>query len=388
MSAGSERVKIVIAPDSFKGSLPAPAVADALARGLARPLPRAQLVACPLADGGEGTLACVARGVESRWHSVSVHGADGRPLEAPWLHLADGSAVLESASVVGLPLLGQDAPSPGRRTSLGFGELARAVLDHGCRRVALALGGSSTNDGGAGLLVGLGARLLDANGRELAPTAESLSRLVRVDLSQLDERVANVEWIGLSDVDNPLTGERGATAVYGPQKGVATSEVPVLDAALARFSQACAQALGRDPADTPGAGAAGGLGYALLCLGGHLVSGADYLIDLIGVSDHLAGATLLITGEGRSDAQTLQGKLPARLAERARDAGVPVLLVSGAIERNARKALDDHFAACLSIADGPQPLAAMVHDAETLLELAGGAVGGLVGAVHARLAVG
>lgn len=384
MNAGREALKIVIAPDSFKGSLSAPAVADALARGVAKRLPRAQIVTCPLADGGEGTLACVSRGVECISHHTQVSGADGQPIRAPWLQLADGSAVLESASVVGLPLLGADAPGPERRTSVGLGELARAALDRDCRCIALALGGSSTNDGGAGLLVGLGARLLDADDRELAATPEALSRLARVDLSGLDERAAHVEWIGLSDVDNPLTGERGATAVYGPQKGVAADEVPALDSALARFARACGDALGRDVADTPGAGAAGGLGYALLCLGGRLVSGADYLIDLIGVSAHLDGAMLLITGEGRSDAQTLQGKLPARLAVRADGAGVPVLLVSGAVDRSAREALDARFAACLSIADGPQPLEAMVRDAEALLMLAGGAVGGLIGAVHAR----
>lgn len=384
MNADMPGVKIVIAPDSYKGSLSAPRVADALARGLGRRLPRAILSICPLADGGEGTLDCVARGVDCQQQHARVTGADGRPIDAPWLRLADGGAVLESASVVGLPLLGRQPPAPSRRTSRGLGELAHAALDAGARRIALGLGGSSTNDGGAGLLVGLGARLLDAGGRELEPVPAELARVARVDLSKLDRRVRDVEWIGLSDVDNPLTGERGATAVYGPQKGVAANDISGLDEALGVFARACAAALGHDPAATPGAGAAGGLGYGLLCLGGRLVSGADYLIELVGVSQHLAGAALLITGEGRTDAQTLQGKLPARLGERARRTGVPAVLISGAVDRAARPALDEHFAACLSIADGPLSLEAMVRDAELLLELAGAGLGGLVDALGRR----
>jgi len=384
MNADVPGVKIVIAPDSYKGSLSAPRVADALARGLERRLPRATLAVCPLADGGEGTLDCVARGVACQQHHARVTGADGRPVDAPWLRLADGSAVLESASVVGLPLLDRQPPAPAHRTSRGLGELAHAAINAGARRIALGLGGSSTNDGGAGLLVGLGARLLDAGGRELEPVPAELARVTRVDFSNLDHRTRDVEWIGLSDVDNPLTGERGATAVYGPQKGVAASDVPRLDEALRVFARACGAALRRDLAATPGAGAAGGLGYALLCLGGRLVSGGDYLIELVGVAQQLPGATLLITGEGRTDAQTLQGKLPARLGERARRAGVPVVLISGAVDRAARPALDDRFAACLSIADGPLPLEAMVRDAELLLELAGAGLGGLVDALARR----
>lgn len=374
-------MKIIIAPDSFKGSLSAPAVADALARGMARRLPRADLVTLPLADGGEGTLDCLARGTKGTRHPKRVAGADDQPLDTSWLALADGTAVLESASVVGLPLLGSDPVSPERRTTRGLGELALAALDRGCRRIAVALGGSSTNDGGAGLLAALGTRFFDAAGQALDASPEALRHLARVDFSHLDPRARRCDWIGLCDVDNPLTGPYGATAVYGPQKGVASDRVQALDAVLARFGRACAGALGRDRSATPGAGAAGGLGFALLCLDARLVPGADYVMDLLDVSDQLQGAALVVTGEGRSDAQTLQGKLPARLAGRARDAGVPVVLASGTIERAARRAMDEVFAACFSIADGPRSLDAMLADTAFLLEATGSSLGGLLAAL-------
>ncbi len=374
-------LKILIAPDSFKGSLSAPQVAEALRLGMARRLPDATLVALPLADGGEGTLDCLAGGTHGIRHAVRVSGADGRPIDAALLTLDDGTAVLESANVVGLPLLGDHPSPPSRRSSRGLGELALAALDRGCRRIAVALGGSSTNDGGAGLLTALGARLLDGDDQPLCPIPEDLARLARVDFGGLDPRAAECEWIGLCDVDNPLTGARGATAVYGPQKGVAPDQVGPLDAALARFGEACSVALGRDAAQTPGAGAAGGLGFALLCLNGRLVAGADYLMDLLGIEDHLRDAALVVTGEGRSDGQTLQGKLPARLAARAKHADVPVVLVSGAIDADARFDMDDVFAACFSIADGPRSLEEMLAQTPRLLEATGSSLGGLMAAL-------
>ena len=357
---------VVIAPDSFKGSLSAEQVALAIATGVTRARPDATVRICPMADGGEGTLDAMLTGGGER-RVLTVRGAAGPVREAATGLLADGSAIVETAEIVGITdPVGMGVPVEAR-SSRGMGEAIRALLDAGVRRFFVALGGSSTNDGGAGLLAGLGVKLFDAEDRELEPTPEQLARLARVDVSQLDARLADASFVGMSDVDNPLTGEHGATAVFGPQKGVQTEQIASVDAALGRFADLIEPALQRTARNLPGAGAAGGLGFALHMLGAQFEPGAETVARLIGLDAALAGADWLITGEGRSDVQTLHGKAPFIACSHARAAGVPATLLSGGVDAAALPRLSEHFSGCFSPAPGPITLEVAIRDAARLL---------------------
>jgi glycerate kinase len=358
---------VVVAPDSFKGSLTADAVAAALAAGIRRARPDAQVRFCPMADGGEGTLdAMLARGGERR--HLRVRGAAGAMRDAAVGLLPDGSAIVETAEVVGIT----DAEAMGRpveaRDTRGMGETIRALLDEGVRRFFIALGGSSTNDGGAGLLVGLGLKLFDADGNVLPPTPAGLAAVARIDASGLDARLRHAQFVAMSDVDNPLTGEHGATAVFGPQKGVGADAVATIDAALTRYGALLEAALGKEVQTLPGAGAAGGLGFALHALGARFEPGAEVVAVQVGLDAALDGANWLITGEGRSDTQTLHGKAPFVACKHARAAGVPATLISGAVDPGALPALAAYFAGCFSPAPGPIALDAAIRDAARLIE--------------------
>ncbi|MGG1943452.1 glycerate kinase [Trinickia sp. NRRL B-1857] len=357
---------VVIAPDSFKGSLSAQAVAEAIAEGVRRALPDATVRLCPMADGGEGTLdAMLARGGERRM--LRVRGAARAEREAAVGLLPDGSAIIETAEIVGItdePAMQTGVEARGTR---GMGEAVRLLLDAGARRFFVALGGSSTNDGGAGLLVGLGLKLLDADGRELEPTPEGLAKLASVDAGELDPRLAQASFVAMSDVDNPLTGEHGATAVFGPQKGVTPERVGVLDAILGHFAELAERTLGREGRALPGAGAAGGLGFALHLLGARFEPGAEVVAAQVGLDAALDGANWLITGEGRSDVQTLHGKAPFIACRHARAAGVPATLLSGGVDSKALARLSEHFSGCFSPAPGPISLDVAIRDAAHLL---------------------
>ncbi len=364
---------VVIAPDSFKGSLSAAQVADAIGAGVRRAQPDAELRCRPMADGGEGTLAAMlAHGGAHR--TLRVAGAALAPRDAAVGRLAPDTALVETAEVVGITdPAGMAAPVEARSTR-GLGDAIRALLDDGVRTFYVALGGSSTNDAGAGLLAGLGLRAFDADGRALEPTPATLARIARLDAAGLDPRLAQATFIGMSDVDNPLTGAHGATAVFGPQKGVTPAQVEPLDAALGHFADLLEAALPRRPGtpagrarDLPGAGAAGGLGFALHMLGARFEAGAEVVARQIGLDDALAGAHWLITGEGRSDAQTLHGKAPFVACRHARTAGVPATLLSGAVDAAALAALGAHFDGCFSPAPGPITLDVAIRDAARLL---------------------
>ena len=360
-------ITVVIAPDSFKGSIPAEAAATAIATGLRRVWPDADLRLRPMADGGEGTLdAVLSRGGTRR--TARVAGASGAPLDAGFgLIDNDATAVIEIAQVVGLTDAAVAAVPVERRSTRGLGELVRLLLDAGVRNYLVGLGGSSTNDGGAGLLAALGLKLADAKGRDVDPTPAGLAALAEVDASVLDSRLAHAHITIMSDVDNPLCGERGATAIFGAQKGVRAEAAAELDARLARFAALTERAVGRSAKDRPGAGAAGGLGFALQLLGGRLRSGAEVIADLLGLDTALEGADWLITGEGRSDRQTLLGKAPFIAARRAAAKGVPATLVSGAVDRDALPELGRVFAGCHSLAFGPATLEDCLANAAQLL---------------------
>ena len=319
---------VVVAPDKFKGSLGAAAVALAVADGLRAAVPGIDAREHPVADGGDGTVeAAMSAGFARK--EVPCTGPTGDAVTAA-LAVRDEIAVVELAEASGLRRLPGGRLAATTATSRGTGELIRAALDLGCRQVVLGLGGSACTDGGAGMIQALGGRLLDAAGAELALGGASLADLDRLDLSGFDPRVAVTEFVVASDVDNPLLGPYGAAAVYGPQKGASAAEVALLDAALARWAAAARAATGVDAASVAGAGAAGGVGFAaVVFLGAELRSGIEYLLDLLEVRSALPGARLVVTGEGSLDEQTLRGKAPAGVAAAARAAGVPAVAVAG-----------------------------------------------------------
>ena len=360
---------IVVAPDKFKGSLSAPAVCAAVARGLVRVWPQSVIRACTMADGGDGTLdAVLARGGVRE--TLTVHGAGGAPQAAAFGMLAapEGrTAVIEVAQIVGITDPVGMAVPVAQRSSRGVGELLRMLLDAGVRRFMIGLGGSSTNDGGAGMLAALGLRLRAAGGDEVVPTPQGLTELAAVDAAALDPRLPECTITILSDVDNPLCGPRGATAIFGPQKGVRADEVALFDSTLVRYAMVTEGAVGRVVAACPGAGAAGGLGFALQLIGGLPRAGAEVVADLVGLDAALSGAHWLITGEGRSDAQTLGGKAPYVVARRARAAGVPPTLLSGAVDDAALAELCGVFAGCFALPAGPMTLVDCMAQADALL---------------------
>ncbi|WP_369140248.1 glycerate kinase [Modestobacter versicolor] len=319
-------MRVVVAPDSFKGTLGAAEAADALAAGWRVVRPDDEVRTVPLADGGEGTLEALGHELPADcWRTAPVTGPDGRPVDAAWLLLPDGTAVVEMARAAGLPLL--DRPDPLGATTRGLGELLAAVVATGVDRVLLTLGGSATTDGGTGALAALGARFLDADGADLPPGGGALARLDRVDLDGLvPPPPGGVRC--LVDVTAPLLGPLGAAGQFGPQKGASPEQVAVLDAALARL----ADLLGGDRA-APGAGAAGGTAYGFAaCWGAEFVSGAAAVAEAAGLDEALAGADLVLTGEGQFDAQSLRGKVVGALVERADRAGVPVTVVAGRVD--------------------------------------------------------
>ncbi|MFD5628737.1 glycerate kinase [Streptomyces sp. NPDC127072] len=321
---------MLIAADKFKGTLTAVQVAERVTAGLRRVAPQVEVEALPVADGGDGTVdAAVAAGFERR--EVRVAGPLGDEVTAAYA-LRDGTAVVEMAEASGLQRLPAGVFAPLTSSTYGSGELLRAALDAGARSIVFGVGGSATTDGGAGMLSALGARFLDADGEPVAPGGGALSEVVTTDLSGLDTRISSVDLVLASDVDNPLTGPKGAPAVYGPQKGASPDDVAALDASLAHFAAVLEKAIGTRAAEyaaAPGAGAAGGIGYGALVLGARFRPGIEVMLDVLGFAPALERATLVITGEGSLDEQTLHGKAPAGVAAAARAAGKEVVAVCG-----------------------------------------------------------
>ncbi|MEU3861080.1 glycerate kinase [Streptomyces sp. NPDC028722] len=329
-AVGNEPRRVLIAADKFKGSLTAVQVAERVTAGLRRVVPDLEAEALPVADGGDGTVdAAVAAGFERR--EVRVAGPLGQEVTAAFA-LRDGTAVVEMAEASGLQHLPAGVFAPLTASTYGSGELLRAALDAGARTIVFGVGGSATTDGGAGMLSALGARFLTEAGDPVPPGGGGLAALARADLSGLDLRLASVELVLASDVDNPLTGPKGAPAVYGPQKGATPDDVAVLDAALAHFAEVLEATAGPRAAEyaaAPGAGAAGGIGFGALLLGARFRPGIEVMLDVLGFAPALERASLVITGEGSLDEQTLHGKAPAGVAAAARAAGRTVVAVCG-----------------------------------------------------------
>ncbi|WP_449279370.1 glycerate kinase [Leucobacter sp. GX0328] len=356
--------RMLIAGDKFKGSASARTVAEALSRGIAAAAPEAEVVALPIADGGDGTIdAALAAGFVE--HRSAVTGAYGERRDARFaVEPASGTAVIEVAEACGL-------------RDVSAARLASAALDAGARSVVLGLGGSATSDGGLGMMRALGVRVLAADGAPIDRLDEAALRGATFDASGLDPRLAGLAVQIACDVTNPLTGPDGAAAVYGPQKGLAPEQVPEVDAALHLFGAMVERALGAEPgawAEAPGAGAAGGLGFgALAVLGGEMRSGIDLVLDLVGFDDALVGADLVITSEGRLDAQTLSGKAPAGVLRRSRE--VPVVVVCGSSDLTAAEVRGAGFAEVYELVALEPDAAACIAAPEPLLEVIGRRIG-------------
>ncbi len=351
-------MKIVIAPDSFKDSLSAEKVADAIAAGLADAMPHAQLVKCPMADGGEGTVEAIVAAGNGQLRRNHVQGPLGAPVEAHWGWLPDShTAIIEMAEASGLQLLKPEQRNACITSTFGTGELIKAALDAGARRVILAIGGSATNDAGAGALQALGLGLFDAQGNHLPRGGLALAHVARIELSDLDPRLAEVRFEIAADVNNPLCGEHGASAIFGPQKGASPEQVRLLDQALGHFADHCANVLPKDVRHEPGSGAAGGLGFAAKAFfGAQFRAGVEVVAELVGLAEAVKGADLVITGEGRFDAQTLRGKTPFGVASIARAEGVPVVVLAGTLGEGYQALYEHGINAAFAIASGPMTL--------------------------------
>ncbi|UXL40746.1 glycerate kinase [Pseudomonas fragi] len=351
-------MKIVIAPDSFKDSLSAEKVADAIAVGLAEVLPHAHLVKCPMADGGEGTVEAIVAAGNGQLRRNQVQGPLGEPVEAHWGWLPDShTAIIEMAEASGLQLVAPAQRDACISSTYGTGELIRAALDAGARRVILAIGGSATNDAGAGALQALGLGLFDDQGNSLARGGLALAGVVRIDLTGLDPRLTEVRFEIAADVNNPLCGEHGASAIFGPQKGASAEQVRLLDQALGHFADHCAQVLPKDVRDEPGSGAAGGLGFAAKAFfGAQFRPGVEVVAELVGLAEAVKDADLVITGEGRFDAQTLRGKTPFGVARIAQANGVPVVVLAGTLGEGYQALYEHGINAAFAIASGPMTL--------------------------------
>lgn len=359
---------IVLAPDSFKESLTAKEVCEALEAGLRQSLPDATFVHVPMADGGEGTVQSLVDATGGELRTTTVDGPLGDPVQATWGVLGDGSTgVIEMAEASGIGRVPRDRRDPRRASTRGTGQLVTAALDAGITHIVLGIGGSATNDGGAGLAQALGARLVDGEGQCLGPGGAPLAQLAGIDVSGLDLRLAEVTVEVACDVTNPLCGPQGASAVYGPQKGADDACVAELDAALAHFAQVVARDLGRDVGQTPGAGAAGGLGAGLLAFLPHctLRAGIDIVVDHSRLPEKVSGAALVVTGEGRMDSQTRFGKTPKGVADVAAAAGVPVVAVTGALGDGAEVLYDEGFAAIFPVLCRLAPLGEVLADGAT-----------------------
>lgn len=326
-------MKMVIAPDSFKESLSALEACQAIEKGIRKVFPNAKIVKVPMADGGEGTVQSLVDATGGRLIYRQVTSPLGTPVEAFYGMLGDGkTAIIEMAAASGLALVPPDQRNPLVTTTRGTGELIASALDEGASTIILGLGGSATNDGGAGMAQALGVQLLAADGSEIGYGGGELHRLARIDMGKADPRLKQVTFVAACDVNNPLTGERGAAAVFGPQKGAGPDMIRQLDDNLAHYAAMIKQFLGRDVNGIPGAGAAGGLGAGVLAfLSAKLQPGVDIVIEATGLAEHVKDADVVITGEGRIDSQTIYGKTPIGVAKTAKLYGIPVIGIAGSL---------------------------------------------------------
>ena len=363
-------MKIVIAPQGFKATLSGLEAARAIARGVSAALPDAETVLAPVADGGDGTLNALVDGTGGQVFSSTVTGPLGQPLQAQWGVMGDGrTAIIEMALASGLALVPQRRRNPRMTTTAGTGEILREALDRGYDRIIVGLGGSATNDGGAGMATALGARFLDSAGNSLPAGGSALARLDRIETDGLHSGVGGATIVAATDVTNPLCGPDGASAVFGPQKGASPDMVQELDAALANYARVVERDLGSDVSEQPGAGAAGGLGAGLMAFAGAtLQSGIDMVCDVLDFDSLLEGADLVITGEGRADRSTIFNKAPVGVARHAHAHGVPTVLLAGGLGPGYEELYEHALAAVVCISDRPMSFDVSLSRTAELLE--------------------
>ncbi len=353
----SRRMKIVVAPDSFKGSLTAAEAARAMEAGIRRIYPDADVSLVPMADGGEGFVEAVLLAIGGRIETARVLNPLGKRIEARYgICEDDTTAVIEMAAASGLTLLSPEQRNPLITTSYGTGELICRALDAGCRKILLGIGGSATTDGGAGMAQALGVGFIGAGNKAIdEPLAGGrLNEIERIEMSNLDMRIAQCEIVVACDVDNPLLGPRGAAHIYAPQKGATPAQVGLLEKNLSHFARLITRDVGRDVSNIPGAGAAGGLGAGLMAFcGATLRSGVELIMEIVQLEKRLQGADLVLTGEGRTDAQTISGKAPWGVAQAAKRVGIPVVLLTGEIGEGAEQLYQHGIDVMFPIVIGP-----------------------------------
>lgn len=365
-------MRIILAPDSYKGSLSALAVSDAMERGIREVFPDASVSKVPIADGGEGTVVALITATGGRLIHEKVVGPLGKEIDSYWGILGDGeTAVIELAAASGLTLVPKEQRNPLVATTFGIGQLIKAALDYGLRKLIIGIGGSATNDGGAGMAQALGVKFLDSDEKELLPGGMALAGLARIDLSEIDKRIADTDIKVACDVDNPLCGPLGASAVYGPQKGATPDMVVQLDHALMNYAAVAQLATGRAVADIPGAGAAGGVGAGLLFFTkAKLLPGIQIVLEAANFAEKLNQADLVITGEGSTDFQTAHGKAPVGVAKIAKQAGIPTICLSGGLGKGAEDVLQHGIDGLMSIVPRPMELEQCIESAEELIQAA------------------
>jgi glycerate kinase len=365
-------MKIVIAPDSFKESLSALEVCNAIEAGIYKLLDKVEIVKIPMADGGEGTVETLVEATNGVIERVTVIGPLGTPVSSFFGILGDGkTAVIEMASASGLPLVPNSKKNPLISTTFGTGQLIKHALDRGCRDFVIGLGGSATNDGGVGMAQALGGAFLDKDQQEVGFGGGALYNIEKVDLSGLDSRIDECNFRVACDVTNPLCGESGAAAVFGPQKGATPEMILTLDENLQHLATLIKRDLGIDVADIPGAGAAGGLGAGLISFcGAELNSGIDIVIETIKLKEKISGASLVITGEGQMDFQTCSGKTPYGVAMASKEQGIPVVAIVGSIGVGAEKMFDYGINSIFSIVDKPMSVEDSITNASALVTAA------------------
>ncbi len=370
-------MKILIAPDSFKHSLSAKKAAASLAEGFQRVFPDAEIMQVPVADGGEGTLQALVDATGGRIETVQVHDPLMRTVTSRYGILGDGrTAVIEMAAASGLELLDDDELDPLAATTFGTGELMHFALDEGCSAMIIGIGGSATNDGGTGMARALGARFLDANGREIEHGGGGLNELAEIDLSGLDKRLKECDITLAADVSNPLTGDDGAARVYGPQKGADNEEVEIIEANLVRLAELIRKQLAKDIEHQPGAGAAGGLGAGLMAFAGaHLHHGFDVVKEIVKLEEKIRQADLVVTGEGKIDRQTQFGKTPQGVTDLAVKHDKPVIAFAGFLGPEHHELYSKGFGAIFPITDKPMTLKEALQNADALLADAAERVG-------------
>ena len=362
-------MKIVIAPQAFKGSITALDAAKAMQAGVASVMPEAETVLVPVADGGDGTLETLVEGSGGTIRTTSVTGPLGERREAAWGAMGDGvTAVIEMARTSGLALVPLDSRDPMNSTTYGLGEAILAALDHGFRTFIVGIGGSATNDAGAGMAQALGVSLTDQIGNVLRQGGAALAALHRIGLDSLDNRVTGSKFMVACDVTNPLTGPEGASAIYGPQKGATPAMVAELDGALRNFAEVVRSDVGADVETLQGSGAAGGLGGGMVAfLNAELRAGVDIVMDIVNMERHLEGADLVLTGEGTLDYQTVYYKAPIGVAQRARHLGVPVVAIVGTLGDRYELVHDHGIDGALPIPSGPMTLEDALENASELI---------------------